>query len=101
MPLNPIVKDALEKVLGPAPGPENWGGILGYIEDHNPNLYLELWLLDRAGSGILFLDPNHTISWNLATRAKAGDPIAKAFCEALNALSPDHCARVLAGGSGD
>lgn len=97
--LNPTVKMALERVLGPAPDPNNWGGILGYIEEHDPNLYVELWLLDKAGSGILFSDPNHTISWNIATRAAAGDRVAQAICEALNGLSPDHCAKTLAGGS--
>ena len=93
--INPSLKQLLAKTLGPAPTPDNWGGILGYIEDHDPNLYLELWLLDRAGSGILFGDPTHTISWNVATRAKAGDPVAKAVCDALNLLSPNHCQVVL------
>jgi hypothetical protein len=93
--VNPTIKALLEKTLGPAPSPDNWGGVLGWIEQNHPNLYLELWLLDRAGSGILFGDPSHTISWNIATRAAAGDPVAKALCAALNALSPNHCQVVL------
>jgi hypothetical protein len=92
----PSTKAKLVKLLGPAPAPTNWGGLLGYIEDHDPNLYVELWLLDCAGSGILFQDPNHTISWHVATLAAAGNPIAKAFCAAFNLLSPNHCANVLA-----
>jgi hypothetical protein len=94
-PMDPLVKDLLIQRLGPAPSPDNWGGLLGWIEANDPNLYLELWLLDRAGSGILFDDPAHTISWNIATRAAAGDPVAKALCDALNLLSPDHCKNVL------
>jgi len=94
-PMDPLVKELLMQRLGAAPSPDNWGGLLGWIEANDPNLYLELWLLDRAGSGILFDDPAHTISWNIATRAAAGDPVAKALCEALNALSPDHCKHVL------
>lgn len=93
--MNATVKLVLEKTLGPAPDAKNWGGILGYIEEHNPDLYVELWLLDRATSGLLFRDPNHTLSWNIATRARAGDPLAIELCKALNALSPAHCERVL------
>jgi len=89
------VKALLEQKLGPAPSPENWGGILGYIEEHDPNLYIELWLIDRASDGILFGDPNHTISWHIATLAKAGNPVAQALCKAFDLLSPDHCQHAL------
>lgn len=99
--MNNVVKVLLSQQLGPAPTRDQWGGALGWIEDNHPDLYIELWLIDRATSGLLFMDPNHTISWNVATRAQAGDPIAKAICQALNALSPNHCAEVLNAGSAD
>src|ERR1039458_7619068 len=83
------VKPALEKEWGAAPAGTNWGGVLGWIENNFPNVYTELWLIDRACSGILFGDPNHTLSWNIATEAVAGNPIAVAICQALNALSPN------------
>lgn len=60
-----------------------------------PEIYNLLRELDKAGSGFLFGDPTHTISYNIALRAQAGDPLAKAACQALNALSPDHCAWAL------
>ncbi|MGO9798849.1 MAG: hypothetical protein ACLPQ0_05260 [Candidatus Binatus sp.] len=96
--MDAVTKAATVASIGPAPAAEAWGGLLGKIEADDPNLYLELWLLDRAGDGILFGDPSHTISWNIATRAAAGDPVAKALCEALNILSPSHCANTLASG---
>lgn len=60
-----------------------------------PALYFIAYWGDRGGSLIIFHDPNHTISWNIATMAKNGDPIAKKMCQALNLLSPDHCAWAL------
>jgi hypothetical protein len=93
------VKTALVAQWGAAPARSNWGGLLGWIEDRFPNVYTELWLIDRACSGILFGDPNHTLSWNIATEAAAGNPIAVAICDALNALSPNHCANSLTSGS--
>ena len=89
-------KPRLIAVLGPAPSPTIWGGILGYIETNDPNLFLELWLLDCAASGVLWGDPTHTVSWQIATGAKAGNPIDIAICQALNLLSPNHCAQTLA-----
>lgn len=89
------LKRHLEMFYGPAPTSDQWGGALGWVEDNHPNLYLELWLLDRATDGILFADPQHTLSWNIAERAARGNPIAKALCDGLNALSPNHCQVVL------
>ena len=68
--------------------------VISWLQDY-PALYGLLYALDKEGSGFLFGDPNHTISWNIAMRAKAGDPLAIAACEALNTLSPDHCAWAL------
>lgn len=95
MPLEPGLKEALTKVWGTPPDPANWGGILGWLEQNHPNMYMELWLLDKAADGVLFLDPNHTLSWNIAMAAKAGNPIAKLICDALNGLSPNHCQVVI------
>ena len=57
-----------------------------------PVLYAIAYWLDRGGAAIIFADPSHTISWNIATRANAGDPVAIEMCEALDLLSPSHCA---------
>jgi hypothetical protein len=96
MMLNPAVKIALEKYTGtPFPDRSAWGGWLGWLEDNHSDVYLELYLIDCAGSGILFGDPHHSISWNIATRAAAGDPLAMALCQALNVLSPNHCQKTL------
>lgn len=64
---------------------------LALLELYAPKLYEELYLLDKAGDGIFFGDPTHTISYNIAKRAEKGDPLAIELCKALNALSPDHC----------
>lgn len=94
--LDPIVKLALEKVLGPAPSPEAWGGILGFVEKYDPALYTSLWMLDVATAGALFSnDDGHTISWQIATRAAAGNEVCIALCQALNLLSPNHCQNTL------
>ena len=66
------------------------GSVISWLQDY-PELYQLLYEVDKAGSGIFFGDPTHTISWNIATRAKAGDPLAIAACQALNLLSPSHC----------
>lgn len=68
--------------------------VISWLQEF-PALYNLLYEVDKAGSGILFGDPNHTISYNVAIRARDGDPLAKAVCEALNLLSPDHCAWAL------
>lgn len=94
--MNALVKATLAKTLGPYPSPDNWGGALGWIEANHPELYLELWILDHAADGLLFGDPAHSISWNIATRAAAGNPLAKELCQALSLLSPNHCTNVLA-----
>ena len=68
--------------------------VISELQKH-PMLYTELYALDKAGSGIIFGDPTHTISYNIAVRAQAGNVVAKAACQALNLLSPDHCAWAL------
>ena len=94
--MNALVKLQLEKVLGPAPSPEAWGGVLGLIEKYDPELYTSLWMIDVAMAGALFSnDGDHTISWQIATRAKAGNAVCQALCAALNALSPNHCQNTL------
>lgn len=64
---------------------------LGNFISKHENLLAELVLLDKALSGILFHDPQHTISYNIAIAARAGNPLAKELCLALNVLSPNHC----------
>ena len=96
LPAKPAYVTVLENTLGSAPTNESWGGLLGWIQHDDPQLYVELWLLDRATDGLLFGDPNHTLSYTIATRARAGDPLAKILCDGLNALSPDHCSKTLA-----
>ena len=61
---------AIESHFGGAPAGDTWGGILGEIQAKDPNLYVELYLLDKLMNGILFHDPNTTISWEIATRAQ-------------------------------
>ena len=73
------------------------GGIIGFLMEHNPELYIVLWSMDKACDGMLFGDPNHTISWHVAMMAKAGNPFGILCCDALNALSPNHCAWALGG----
>lgn len=96
LPAKPTYVTVLENTLGSAPTNESWGGLLGWIQHDDPQLYVELWLLDRATDGLLFRDPSHTLSYTIAIRAKAGDPLAKLICDELNALSPDHCGKTLA-----
>jgi hypothetical protein len=60
------------------------------------HLHDELTILDIAGDGMLFGDPHHTFSYNIAVAAKKGNTIAKVICEALNKITPDHCAKALA-----
>lgn len=68
--------------------------IISWLQEY-PEVYAFLYEADKAGSGIFFGDPNHTISYNIAIRAKAGDAWAIAACQVLNLLSPDHCAWAL------
>ena len=96
LPPTPAYVTLLEQTLGSAPDDVNWGGLLGRIKHDDPKLYVELWLLDRAADGLLFRDPSHTLSYAIATRANAGDPLAKILCDGLNYLSPDHCSKTLA-----
>lgn len=74
-------------------------GVVGWLQANTPTLFNFLLLSDELWSDIIFQDKQvHTISWHIAMRAKGGDLIAKMACEALNLLSPDHCAHALAGG---
>lgn len=73
----------------------DWGGFLGEIETRHPEMYRLLWLIDRAGDGVLFGNPNQTISRTVAERAKTGNEIAKLLCDGFNLLSPNHCEKVL------
>lgn len=73
----------------------DWGGFLGEIENKYPAMYRLLWLIDRAGDGVLFGNPNQTISRTVAERARAGNEIAKLLCASFNLLSPNHCEKVL------
>lgn len=98
MALDPALKIYFTRFYGPAPDRNHWGGALGFLEDNYPDVYLELWLLDRAADGVFFSDPNHTLSWSIATRAAAGNQVAKFLCDGLNALSPGHCKVVLTNG---
>lgn len=68
--------------------------VISWLQGY-PELYNLLYELDKAGSGVFFGDPDHTISYNIAIRARDGDPLAIAACQALNLLSPDHCAWAL------
>ena len=56
-----------------------------------PMLYAICYWIDRAGAVLIFWDPNHTISYNIAIRAKAGEGWAIDMCGVLNLLSPNHC----------
>ena len=58
-------------------------------------LYAFLYIMDKAGSGVIFGDASHTISYNIAIRAKAGNELCIELCQVLNILSPDHCAWAL------
>lgn len=62
---------------------------------NRPQLYLALWAMDKAADGALFDDPNHTISWHVAMMAKVGNPFGIICCDALDVLSPNHCAWAL------
>jgi hypothetical protein len=57
-----------------------------------PALYNALHYLDEQGSGVLFGDNSHTISYEIAIRAQAGNQLCVDLCQVLNLLSPDHCA---------
>ena len=61
-----------------------------------PWLYNLLYALDKMGSGFLFNDSSHTISYNIAVAAKAGNLWAIEACKVLNLLSENHCAWSLA-----
>lgn len=75
------------------------GGVIGWLQQHHPTLLNLLLLTDEFYSGLIFQDiTTHTISWHIAMMAKAGNPIAKMACEALNGLSPHHCQKALEAG---
>jgi len=71
------------------------GGILGWLYDNHKSAYAVLWLMDKAVDGLLFHDPNHTISYHVALMAREGNPFGAACCALLNLLSPNHCAWAL------
>jgi hypothetical protein len=74
--------------------PDDW------LRQNFPTFWNTLLLEDEKLGGIIFQDPQHrTISWHIATLAKAGNPVAKLGCEILNLYQPDHCAKVLAEGN--
>ena len=56
-----------------------------------PALYADLHYLDEQGSGLIFGDNSHTMSYEIAIRAQAGNPLCVELCQVLNLLSPDHC----------
>lgn len=66
------------------------GSVISWLQQY-PELYNFLYELDKAGSGLFFSDPNHTISYNIAVAAQNGNALAEAACEMLNLLSPNHC----------
>jgi hypothetical protein len=70
-------------------------GAIGYLKDNHFSLYEILLLMDKAASGLLFDDPTHTISYHIAMMASVGNPFGLVLCEALNALSPNHCQTAL------
>ena len=73
--------------------------VLGWLQEHCPTLLLELLLSDEFWSAVLFDDKQvHTISWHIATLAKAGNPVAQKLCQMLNVLSTDHCQAALESG---
>ena len=94
--LHPTTNAVLSMILSKPLTPVKWGGLLGLIQDYDPGLYDALYELDVDTATALFVnDEGRTISWQIATRAAAGDPIAKGLCDALNLLSPNHCQVVL------
>lgn len=73
--------------------------VLDWLRQHHPTLLNLLFLQDEFVSGLIFDDTDpHTISWHIATMAKNGSLIGKLVCEALNALSPEHCKHALEAG---
>ena len=71
-------------------------GIWGWIETHFPTLAEDALADDIFIAGLLF--PNnqgHTISWQIACMASKGNRTATKLCEALNFLSPNHCANAI------
>jgi len=70
--------------------------IIAWLQKNHPHLLEELMLIDRATDGALLRHPEHTLSYNIAIAARNGNPGAQALCEALNQLSPDHCATTIA-----
>lgn len=72
------------------------GGVWGWLENHDPNLCVELLLTDQFWSAIIFHDAIvHTLSWHIACLARGGLTAAQKACSALNFLSPDHCAQAI------
>jgi hypothetical protein len=70
--------------------------IIAFLQKHHPHLLEELMLLDRVADGALLKHPEHTLSYNIAVAARGGNPLAQSLCQALNQLSPDHCAAAIA-----
>lgn len=71
--------------------------ILAWLQANHPTVYDLLLLTDEFWSGVIFQDDApHTISWHIACMCQRGDPIAKLAYNALNALSPNHCAGAIA-----
>jgi hypothetical protein len=66
------------------------GSVISDLQEF-PALYAIAYWVDRGGAVLIFQDPDHTISYNIAIRAKEGDEWAIEACKALNALSPSHC----------
>jgi len=84
LPIDPIIK---AKSLD----------LLDRLHGKDDALYEKLLRLDYETNGAIFHDKHHTISWTVATYAKAGNPLAIEICEAFSKiLQPDHCAHALA-----
>lgn len=71
------------------------GSVISVLQGY-PALYAFLHQLDAMGAGVLFDNNNgHTISYEIAIRAKSGNQLCGELCQVLNLLSPDHCAWAL------
>ena len=94
--MHPTTKAVLSMVIEQPMAADTWGGILGLIQQYDPSLYDALYVIDVDTANLLFVnDDGRTISWQIATRAAAGDPVCQALCLALDALSPNHCQNTL------
>lgn len=70
----------------------NWG----WVEKNFPTLAEVALEDDIFVSAIVFPDDRgKTVSWNIACLAAKGSRTAMQLCEALNFLSPNHCANAI------